>query len=198
MTAPLPRSAIDSVLEQAPYVRGLARELVFDGHMAHDVEQETLLAALEHAPREQDKLRAWLASIARNFALRTWRSAARRVQREQACARPEGGVPSAAEILEREDQRRHLVEHVLALEEPLRAVLVLRFFEELPPREVARRLGLPVETARTRIKRGLEHLRERLDREHRGERSAWCLALVNGFRLAPRLAEVGSALVASA
>ncbi len=197
MTLPLAHPTFESVLEQASYVRGLARELVFDPDLARDVEQQTLLAALEHAPREPGRLRGWLAAIVRNCAIKAWRSSARREQREQACARAEGAVPSPAEILAGEDQRRLLVEHVLALEEPLRAILILRFFQELPPREVARRLELPVETVRTRTKRGLELLRERLDREKRGGRAAWCLMLVRGLQLPASSAQLAAALVSS-
>lgn len=187
----------EAVLAQAPYVRGLARELVFDPDLARDIEQQTLLAALEHAPREPGRLRGWLAAIVRNFAVKAWRTSERRERREQACARSEAAVPSPAEILEGEDQRRQLVEHVLALDEPLRAVLILRFFQELPPREVARRLALPVETVRTRTRRGLELLRERLDRENRGSRAAWCLTLVRALQLPASTLQIGAALVSS-
>ena len=90
-------------------------------------------------------------------------------------ARPDA-VPSAEDIFQRESARKSLVEAVFALEDPYRSALILRYFEDLPPREVARRLGVPVETARTRIKRGLEMLRVRLDREHGSDRSAWCIA----------------------
>ncbi len=182
-----PRTPLDPelLLAHAPYVRSLARELVFDADLARDVEQETLLAALEHAPRELGALRGWLAAVARNFALRAWRSSARRARREEAGARPAAVVPSPDEILEGEELRRKLVEGVLALDAPLRDVLILRFFRELPPREVAKRLELPVETVRTRIKRGLELLRERLDRGSRGDRGAWCLALVRGLGVGP-------------
>lgn len=166
------------------YVRALAKALVFDPSLAEDVAQETWLAALENAPRDPRSLRAWLASIARNLAFRTWRGQDRRAHRERVAARSEA-VPSANEILERETARRSLVEAVFELEEPYRSALVLRYLEDLPPREVARRLAVPVETARTRIKRGLEMLRARLDREHGSSRSAWCVALVQGFRLEP-------------
>jgi len=53
---------------------------------------------------------------------------------------------------------------------------VKRFLEELPPREVARRMGVKVETVRTRTKRALARLREGLDGEY-GERKPWSLAL---------------------
>jgi hypothetical protein len=66
---------------------------------------------------------------------------------------------------------------VLALEEPYRETVLLRYFENLPPRAIARRLAVPVETVRTRLKRALETLRARLDRDY-GARGAWSLALV--------------------
>src|SRR5262249_55671586 len=43
-----------------------------------------------------------------------------------------------------------------------REVVLLRYFEDLPPRAIARRLGLPVETVKTRQKRALAQLRARL------------------------------------
>lgn len=175
---------IEALLAQAPYVRSLARALVFDAHLARDVEQETLLAALSHGPRERGALRAWLAVAVRNFATKVWRSDARREQRERRSARAESAVPSPAEVLEREDLRRALVERVLELDAPLRDVLVLRFFDELPPREIARRLGLPLETVRTREKRALALLRQRLDRRC-GGREAWGALLLPLARRAP-------------
>jgi protocatechuate 3,4-dioxygenase beta subunit len=48
----------------------------------------------------------------------------------------------------------------------------------LPPREVARRLGVPVETVRTRLKRGHALLRARLDGDYGDDREAWCKALL--------------------
>ena len=173
------------VLEHAPYVRALARQLVFDRQLARDLEQDVLLAALENAPRDPGSLKGWLAAVVRNLASKAFRSGARRRERESRAARSDAAVPTPAEILAREDLRRWLLEHLLALEEPVRSVMILRFAEELPPREVARRLKVPVETVRTRTKRGLEELRARLDRDPRRGNGVWCLALVRGLQIAP-------------
>src|SRR5436190_1898691 len=70
-----------------------------------------------------------------------------------------------------------VVAAVLALEEPYRECVLLRYFEELSPRAIAARQRVPLETARTRLKRALELLRARLDREYGGERGAWGAAL---------------------
>jgi RNA polymerase sigma-70 factor (ECF subfamily) len=173
------------VLEHAPYVRALARALVFDRQLARDLEQEVLLAALENAPRDPLSIKSWLAAVVRNLASKAFRSSSRRRERERVAARAEDAVPTPEQILAREDLRRWLLEHLLALDEPVRSVMILRFTEELPPREVARRLSIPVETVRTRVKRGLEELRARLEREPRKGNGLWCLALVKGLKIGP-------------
>jgi protocatechuate 3,4-dioxygenase beta subunit len=70
-----------------------------------------------------------------------------------------------------------VVDAVLLLHEPYRTTVVLRFYEDLEPAEIARRLGINGATVRTRLKRGLDMLRARLDRDA-GDRRAWCLALL--------------------
>lgn len=181
------------LLRHAGFVRGLARELVFDAELARDVEQETWLRALQHAPRDLRSPRAWLAAVVRSIAQRSARRSAalrdveRRAERD---ARHDGrheGFPSPDELLEQEQARRALVEAVLALEEPLRGTLVLHYLDGLELREVARRTDVPVETARSRVKRGLARLREELRHSHSSD--AWTLALVRVFELdPPRLA----------
>ncbi|HEX6886191.1 MAG TPA: sigma factor-like helix-turn-helix DNA-binding protein, partial [Planctomycetota bacterium] len=104
------------------------------------------------------------------------RGAARRVASEAAVARDEA-VPSGAEILAELEVAEALAREVAALEEPLRLVVHLRYFEDRTPDEIAARCALPRETVRTRLRRGLARLRERMDRAHGGERSAWMLAL---------------------
>ncbi|HEX4345973.1 MAG TPA: sigma-70 family RNA polymerase sigma factor [Vicinamibacterales bacterium] len=44
-----------------------------------------------------------------------------------------------------------------------RAVMVLRFQEDLDPREIAEALGMPVNTVKSHIRRSVDVLRERLD-----------------------------------
>ncbi|MBI1853430.1 MAG: sigma-70 family RNA polymerase sigma factor [Planctomycetes bacterium] len=165
------------LLEEGDFVRALARSLLFDEHQADDVVQRTWLAALERPPRRAGAWRAWLRRVVHNFARDERRSAGRRTAREHRVAERDR-VPSTGDIVEREAMRRVVVDAVLRLEEPYREVVVLRFFEGLPPRDVAARLDLPVETVRTRLKRALEKLRRALDRACGEDRSAWCLALV--------------------
>ncbi|MCI0342588.1 MAG: sigma-70 family RNA polymerase sigma factor [Planctomycetales bacterium] len=184
----------ETLLEHAGFVRALARSLVRDEWLAEDVEQETWVAALERPPRELGALRGSLGTVVRNFARQAFRASSRLASREAWASAPEA-VPSAAELLGREDARRMVVEAVLALEEPYRSAVVLRYLEELPPREVARRLGVPVETVKTRLKRAIGILRERFDARHGGDRRAWT-ALVLPLAAPPIAATSGIATAA--
>ena len=165
----------DELLAHADWVRGLARELVRDEQRAADVVQDTWVAALERPPLDARNLRGWLASVARNLARGVGRADARRTRRETAAARAEASA-STQELAERAALQRDLVDRVLELDEPYREVLLLRYFEELEPREIAARLAVPIATVRTRHARGLAKLRVKLEREY-GDRRAWCVAL---------------------
>ena len=175
----------DLLLAHAEFLASLSARLVRPGADAEDLQQETLLSALQHAPADAGAVRAWLGKVARNHALQKQRSRMRRAAREQ-WASNEEALPSTDELVARENARRGVVDALTKLDEPYRSTLLLRFYEDLPPREVARRTGVPVETARTRIKRGLALLREDLDRRSSGDRSAWMSALLP--LAAPKLA----------
>ncbi len=170
-----PKTGVD-LFEHRDFVRAVVRGLLADEHAVDDVVQETCLRALERPPR-QAALRAWLARVGRNLALTVRRREKSRDRRERAGARPEG-QPSAAEAASRLERHRAVVEAVLALEEPFRSAILLRFYEDLKPREIARELGVPVDTVRSRLRRGLERLRARFDERHGGDRAAWSLALL--------------------
>ncbi len=165
----------EALLIHARFLRALTRALVVDDARAEDLVQETWLAAVRRPPVEGD-LRAWLARVLRNAATTQRRRDSRRADRERRSARRES-LPSAADIVEKEDLARRVADAVFRLEEPYRRAILHRFYEDLPPREIARLEGIPVETVRTRLKRGLERLRRTLDRDFGGARSAWCIPL---------------------
>ena len=171
-------AAVDptALLRDERALRALARGVLGDPHGAEDAVQETWLAVLRHPPRGE-RSGPWLRRVAGNAARRLRRSERARRRREERVARPEAAVPSPEELLLGESARRTLIEAVLALEEPYRSSVALRYLDGLPPRAVAGRLGVPVETVRTRIQRGLALLRERLEAEF-GEGSALRARLV--------------------
>ncbi len=186
MTVPSPRPGDEaSLAAHARFLRGLARGLLFDRSAADDVAQRALLVALEKQRRGEGKgdaaggfsLRAWLAGVVRNLARQEGREARRRATREQATARPER-IEAAVDSVARLELTQRVVAAVRALEEPYRTVVVLRWFDGLKPGAIAKRTGAPVETVRTRLKRALEQLRQKLDAQHGGERAQWGLLLL--------------------
>jgi RNA polymerase sigma-70 factor (ECF subfamily) len=160
------------------FVRRLARTLVRDAHAAEDLGQDVWVASLQQREEVREP-RRWLAGTLRRTWSRSLRGAQHREDRERAAARPEAGDP-LTDVLEREEARRRLLDALAKLAEPYRSALLLRYFEGLPPRRIARRLGLPVETVKTHLKRGVALLREQLGNESTAggdARGAWIAAL---------------------
>jgi len=167
----------EQLLEHAAWLRRLAGTLVLDAARADDVTQQTLLEALQRAPARVEHSRAWLATVARNFARTFNRSERRRERNERVAALPES-LPAADEVVERTARHHQVVGAVLALAEPYRTTVLLRFFENLKPGAIAKRTAVPVETVRTRLKRGLELLRAELV-QRRGNWAAVVVGLID-------------------
>lgn len=167
----------DELFQHADFLRRVARGLIRDEHRAEDVVQDTLVAALTSPPRRREALRGWLSRVVRQRALNLFRGEERRAGRENDVARSEP-QESHEEALERLELQRLVFDLVLDQPEERRTVLYLRYYEGLGPTAIAKRLGVPVKTVKSRLSRGLETLRVRLDSRFDGDRSRWIGALV--------------------
>lgn len=167
------RIDVTSLLAESRWLASLARRLVADGAQADDLAQETLASALQRPPAADRPLRGWLATALRS----RWRDESRaqraRLAREQSHSRREA-LPSTLDVVAKAELQRELVQALLSLDEPYRTTVLLRFFEGLAPREIARRMRAPVATVHSRLQRGLAQLRERLDRDR--PRTQWLAA----------------------
>ncbi|MCP3916968.1 MAG: sigma-70 family RNA polymerase sigma factor [bacterium] len=176
MTPPPPRrNDPQELLAQTGWMRALAARLVADPARAEDLVQDALVVALERRPEEGPGLRAWLGEVVRRIAHGGRRGEARRATRERRAARDEA-QPSFSETNDRLVAHRALVEELDELPEPYRTTLLLRFFDDLPPRVIAARQGVPVKTVQTRLARGVDKLRARLVARG-GGRGTWLSAL---------------------
>jgi len=97
--------------------------------------------------------------------------------REHASA-PATTSPRPDELVERVELEREVATALLELAEPYRSTLLLRYYEDLSPTEIAHRLEIRAGTVRWRLKHGLELLRANLDRRFNGDRRRWAIALV--------------------
>lgn len=161
----------DDLEAHADWLRRLARSLLRDAEDAEDLAQETWVVALESRSRQGAPDRPWLAGVLRNLARFRLRSDVRRRAREQQAARPSGPT-SESDPLERIEQFRLLADSVESLQDPDRSIVILRYFDGLSSDEIGARLGLSAGAVRMRLKRALESLRERLDREQTDWRAA--------------------------
>jgi RNA polymerase sigma factor (sigma-70 family) len=168
---------LHDLLAQDRFVRSIARGLIKDPGRVDDVVQDTWWAAIRKRPDPERSYLPWLAKVARNFAFKSQRDDARRRDRETRAAAPEE-IPSTAALVEREAARRRIVDAVLGLPDPLRTAVVLRYFDGLPPRAIAKRLGEPVETVKSRLKRALALLREKLGPDDRDSGHAFGAVLL--------------------
>ncbi len=175
---------LETLMAHREWVRRVAHALVADEQAAEDLQQDLWLKVLERPPRIRGSIRGWLAATLRNAFLNRRRGEARRAARERGVSRPEAGA-SAADLVADAEALRRVVDAVLGLQEPYRTTLLLRYYEDLPPAAMAARLGIPVETVRTRVRRAVALLREVLDGGG-GDRSA--LALLLAPLLRPRTA----------
>ena len=171
----------DDLRQHAQWMQALACALVQDVATAEDLVQDTCVRALTRRPAQVRALRPWLRRVLLNLVWQHRRSETRRVAREQASGPlPETTAPD--ELSERIEAQRILGEEFPHLRDPYRTTLWLRYYEDVEPSEIARRMGIPAGTVRWRIQRGLELLRSRLDERHGGCRATWCSLLLGWTR----------------
>ena len=184
------------LLTHSDFLRRLARGIVGDAAAADDVVQEVWLAAVRRPPPDGTRVGSWLATVTRNLALRRARGDRRRTQRELSSVVPEA-LPASDLLAERRELTQAVVDCLFSLDEPYRSTILQRFYEDLKPVEIARISDLSVETVRTRLKRGLEKLRAKLEKRTGLDRRDVCGGLIGLFRPAPivKLLSLGGLVV---
>lgn len=187
----------DLLMQHAGFVRSLARSLLSDEALVEDVVQETLTRAVETGPRRHEALVAWLRTVTRNVAYKSYRSTARRRAREEDAARAER-LPATSDLVARGEMLETLTASVMELPETSRQAVLLRYYEGLSYEQIGEQLGIGVGAARMRVHRAQNQLREHLDRRSEGNRDDWTasLAVLAGVKL--RDAAASEEVVASA
>ena len=149
----------------AKALHGYVEQFCPDLASADDIVQETFIRAWRHLPQlsaDDRPVRPWLFRVARNLLIDANRAARARPMAVPDEAAEEVGTDSGLEeILDRQ-----LVSAALAHLSPAhQTVLVETFYRGGTMATVARELGIPHGTARSRLHYALDALREQL-REH--------------------------------
>ena len=135
---------------------------------SEDLVQETYLRLWNYrsAYQKTAKLTTFLFLIARQVRIDALRRRVRREKREESWMAERTKIEPPKTYGKRED----VLWAVAQLTEPLREVVELGVFRELPYAEVAEILGIPVGTVKSRMSSALKRLKEIFDEEKGGRK----------------------------
>ena len=128
-------------------------------HDAEDLTQQAFLDAQRKLDtlRDPDSAKAWLCMIARNLYRRKLRDA------KPTSASLDVAPEPAAEAPRDSVDRNNLQRALSSLSDEFRSVLVLFYFENMNYQQIATELNVPVGTVMSRLSRGKQVLRQRLN-----------------------------------
>jgi RNA polymerase sigma factor (sigma-70 family) len=137
---------------------------------AEDAAQEAFISAYTALPRFRAgaPFRPWLLRIVGNAARNRRRTAARRqrlAEQFAASLRTGNAAPSPEVEAEAAEERAALLRAISELRDEERDVVVMRHLLGLDVAETAAAAGCAEGTVKSRLSRGLGHLREQLERE---------------------------------
>ncbi len=169
------------VTEYQGPLMGFFFRLCWDRHKAEDMVQEVFMRLIRAAPRYEStgRLKTFIFKIAKNLWIDTVRKAhgspktyslEKPVKEDQKGmgALIKGDSPNPAEAVIKEEERELLKESLKSLPETHRMVFELAVFQELPYKEIASILGIPVGTVKSRMFNSLRALKENLKKKRRG------------------------------
>lgn len=151
-------------------VFSVAIHMVGDGPAAEEITQDVFVRVWQRAAQyraDRGKVSTWLAGIARHRAIDRLRRRGARAEQHSVLWSEEtpggslahdGPEEQVAIALERERVRAAVAE----LPEEQQQVLALAYFRGLTQREIADQLDLPLGTVKTRIRLGMDKLRQAL------------------------------------
>lgn len=141
-----------------------------DAGAAEEVAQDAFVRAYGALPmyRRDEPFRPWLLRIATNLALNRVRGDARRRRMVERFGFQRGreAEPPAEQTALLDERQRLLWAAVRALPEDDRAVLYLRYFLELPEREIAAVIAKAPGTVKSRLNRAGGRLRDLIERDY--------------------------------
>lgn len=164
------RRALEALYgETRSLVHGWATRVLRDPGDAEEVTIDVYLQVWNGASRHdpsRGSVRGWIGMLARSRAIDRMRRRQRRGAHEEAVAELPVVASEAdgpATLLAADEQRGRVGAALATLPETQRRAIVAAFYGGLSHAEVAASLGEPLGTIKTRIRRGLLALRERLD-----------------------------------
>jgi RNA polymerase sigma factor (sigma-70 family) len=157
------RAFVEIVARHQAMVCGVALGILGDFAASEDAGQEAFLTAWRKLPelREPERLRGWLAQIARNAALGQLRRTRGHESLEDALTLPDKS-PAPDEWAASEEEAAMVRASLAKLPETYRLPLVLFYRDGQSVQVVAETLGISEDAVKQRLARGREMLRDRM------------------------------------
>ncbi|MGA2777212.1 MAG: RNA polymerase sigma factor [Steroidobacteraceae bacterium] len=148
------------ILAHQRSVYSLALRMLGARDLAEDLTQEVFMQMSEslHGIESNEHLEFWLRKVATNRAIDQLRRRSRFEMTPIDDHEPMFGPVDHGDPL----FQRHLEMHLAQLSPAARAVLLLRYQEDLDPTEIARTLEIPVNTVKSHLTRSLDAMRHGL------------------------------------
>ncbi|MCP5023004.1 MAG: sigma-70 family RNA polymerase sigma factor [bacterium] len=177
MKHPISKLSHEDLQGHMAWLRSFAGALVRDSNEADDLVQDAFVVLARTSSRVGD-VRGFLVGTVRFLSAKRQRSEARRRGRESKVAEARClEVASPSDALERMDIMLIVLEEVRELPGAQARAIGMRYLDGSKTGEIAKREGIAPQTVRANLSRGLESLRERLDRRF-GSRDVWSAVLV--------------------
>ncbi|MEE9325090.1 MAG: sigma-70 family RNA polymerase sigma factor [Dehalococcoidia bacterium] len=151
-------------------VYSLSLRIMEDKGMAEEITQEVFLTAWARADTfhmQKGKFLSWLLTITHNKAIDQWRKRRRSLALSfdsvaaNAWTAGEQGLETLEDSLSSVD-RKYIREAVDRLPAPQKQVVTMAYFYGLTQSEIARQLGAPIGTVKTRMRLAFQKLKESL------------------------------------
>ncbi|WP_155987787.1 RNA polymerase sigma factor SigW [Gorillibacterium massiliense] len=158
----------------------LAYRMLGSANEAEDIAQETFLRVYTNLHRydENQKFSTWIYRIATNLCIDKLRK--RKAVYSLDAEMPDGegsdwysmlpgNEPTPENELLLTETQENIRNAIDTLPEKYKSVVVLRYIQDMSLQEIGDVLDMPVTTVKTRVHRGREFLRKKLDREYGGK-----------------------------
>lgn len=146
----------------APRVRAMALARTRDPDLSRDLTQETLVALLQAfrkgQVRDHDKVAGFVAGVARNVINNHRRRRLRHPESQLDEHIPDIPAPVPTDDVDAVERRRLMAAALAELGPADREVLLLTLVEGLKPGQIAARIGVTADVARTRKSRALKRI----------------------------------------
>ncbi len=168
MAPPLDESTLrDWMQKLGPRLINLSAAICRDRHRAQEIVQEAFIKLWQRPPDAGEiAYAAWLRRVTTNLSINALKRTRRPAALPEHSSDPVLQAGSRPEALCARDEDLERVEAAMArLDEPKRAILVLRAYEQLSYEEIAEHLDIPVGTVMSRLNRARRALMDEIERD---------------------------------